>query len=164
VYAAWHQGLFSSNQSSEHQMKIERNRHLDLIHAGVEARYIPMSQSQGEKGVDVAIAVNAMEVGLDGKIDIAVLVTGDGDFVPLTRTLMKHGIRVAAVYFEYEQNYKGKDYQAFINKRLLDACNYTLNINALEKDKEYKVLFKGLFRQAEQSKGISPTNQIRLGV
>ncbi|MBN1219624.1 MAG: NYN domain-containing protein [Anaerolineae bacterium] len=158
VYASWHQGLFSASQSSEHQMKLERNRHLDLIHAGVEPRYIPMSQSQVEKGVDVALAVNAMEVGLDGKIDIAVLVTGDGDFVPLARTLMKHGLRVAAVYFEYEHHHKGKDYQAFINKRLLDTCNYTLNINTLEKDREYKVLFNGLFRQAEQFRDTSPNN------
>lgn len=150
VYASWHQGLFTSTQASNHHLKIERNRHTDLMHAGVEVKYVPMSQSQGEKGVDVSLAVDAMEVGMDGKIDVAVLVTGDGDFVPLVRTLMKHGIRIAAVYFEYEHKYKDKTYNAFINKRLLDACNYALNINSLENNREYQGLFRGLFRQPEK--------------
>lgn len=149
VYASWHQGLFASTKSSQQQMRVERNRHLDLVHAGVEARYIPTG-SQGEKGVDVALAVNATEVGLDGKMDVAALVTGDGDFVPLVRTLMKHGIRVACIYFHYEHEHNGKKYEAFANNRLLDACNYSLNVNTLEKDREFQVLFKGLFRQPEQ--------------
>lgn len=154
VYASWHQGLFTSTQATPHHLRMERNRHTDLMHAGVEVKYVPMSQSQGEKGVDVSLAIDAMEAGMDGKVDVAVLVTGDGDFVPLVRTLMKHGIRVAAVYFEYTQEHKNKTYTAFINKRLQDCCNYCLNINSLEKDRDYQVLFRGLFRQPE--KGSSP--------
>jgi uncharacterized LabA/DUF88 family protein len=53
-----------------------------------------MSQTRGEKGIDVALAVDALQVGLGGTIDIAVLVTGDGDFVPLVRALNKQGVRV----------------------------------------------------------------------
>lgn len=48
-----------------------------------------MSQSQGEKGTDVALAVDALQTVLDDKIDVAVLVTGDGDFVPLARAMNK---------------------------------------------------------------------------
>ncbi|MGA3324003.1 MAG: NYN domain-containing protein [Terriglobia bacterium] len=79
----------------------ERNRYHDLLHAGVEPKYLPMSQHQGEKGTDVAMAVDALQTGLDEKIDVAVLVTGDGDFVPLVRTLNKQGIRVLAVHFDF---------------------------------------------------------------
>lgn len=99
-------------------MRVERNRHLDLVHAGVEARYSPTS-SQGEKGVDVALAVKATEVGSDGKMDVAALVTGDGDFVPLVRTLMKHGIRMVCIYFQYEHDHNGKKYEVFANNHLL---------------------------------------------
>ncbi|MBL8152430.1 MAG: NYN domain-containing protein, partial [Blastocatellia bacterium] len=101
-----------------------------------------------EKGVDVALAVDALQVGLEGKIDIAILVTGDGDLVPLSRALMKHGIRVGVIYFEYESEYK----KSFANERLLNACNYALNINRLEKDRRYQSLFRGLFRQPERNK------------
>ena len=100
----------------------------------------------GEKGSDVALAVDAMQIGLAGKIDIAVLVTGDADFVPLARALMKEGIRVMGAYFEYEDN----GHKSFINERLAKACNYTLNINDAQRDRELKALFKGLFRTPDE--------------
>ena len=59
VYAAWHQGLFTSKDASVEQLKRDRNRHHDLMHAGVDPKYLPMSQTQGEKGVDVAARLRA---------------------------------------------------------------------------------------------------------
>lgn len=147
VYAGWYQGLFSANQASERQLHNERNRHIDLMHAGITPKYVPMSQTQGEKGVDVALAIDALQVGIEGKIDIAVLVTGDGDLVPLARALMKQGVRVAVAYFEYE----GKHRKSFVNKRLVDACNYALNVNAMEGERRYQSLFRGLFRHPEKN-------------
>jgi uncharacterized LabA/DUF88 family protein len=151
VYADWYQGLFTSTQSNEKQLHAQRNRDIDMMHAGIEPKYVPMSQqTQREKGVDVALAIDALQVGMEGKIDIAVLVTGDGDLVPLARALMKHGIRVGVVFFDYES--KPQNRKSFVNQRLLNACNYSLNINALEKDRKYQGLFRGLFRQSEKGK------------
>ena len=149
VYAAWHQGLFTSKDSSEEQLRFDRNRYHDLLHAGIEARYLPISPTQGEKGTDVALAVDALQVGLDGKIDIAVLVTGDGDFVPLVRALNKQGIRVMAAYFIFTDKTGRK---CFINERLLGCCNYSLDISALDKDREFKSSFKSLFRSPDEWK------------
>jgi len=149
VYAGWYQGLFTSTQSNDHQRRIERNRHLDLIHAGIEPKYVPMSQQgQGEKGVDISLAIDALQVGLEGKIDIAVLVTGDGDFVPLVRALMKNGVRVSTVYFDY----KSDKHKSFANERLLSVSNYSLNMNEFEKDRKTQGVFRGLFRQPEKGK------------
>ena len=89
------------------------------------------------------------QVGLEGKIDIAVLVTGDADLVPLARALMKHGIRVAVVYFQYEST-RGK---SFANERLLSASNYALNVSELDDDRKRQGSFRGLFWQAEKIKG-----------
>jgi len=50
-----------------------------------------------------------------------------------------------AVYFEYED---GED-RSFINERLLSVCNYSLNINSLENDKDFKIGFKALFRKPD---------------
>jgi uncharacterized LabA/DUF88 family protein len=108
-----------------------------------------MSQSQREKGTDVALAVDALQVGLDGKIDIAVLVTGDGDFVPLVRALNKQGIRVLAAYFEFTDA-RGK--KSFINERLLNCCNYAVDISALDKSREFKSAFKSLFCTSDEWK------------
>ena len=87
VYASWVQGLFTSTKTDERQLRNERNLHHDLMHAGIEVKYHPMSQSQGEKGADVALAIDALQIGLEDKIDIAVFVSGDGDLVPLVRAL-----------------------------------------------------------------------------
>ena len=145
VYAAWHQGLFTSKKATPEQLRFDRNLHHDLMHAGVEPRYLPMSDTRGEKGIDVALAVDALQVGLGGTIDIAVLVTGDGDFVPLVRALNKQGVRVLAAYFKF-QTKDGK--KSFINERLISVVNYHVDINALENDKEYKQDFKSLFRKS----------------
>jgi uncharacterized LabA/DUF88 family protein len=145
VYAAWHQGLFTSKDATADQLKRDRNLYHDLMHAGVDPKYLPMSQKHGEKGVDVALTVDAMQVGLGQMIDVAVLVTGDGDFVPLVRALNKHGVRVLAAYFAFEAKDGGK---SFINPRLLAAANYAVDIDALESSKEYKQDFATLFRKA----------------
>jgi uncharacterized LabA/DUF88 family protein len=79
---------------------------------------------------------------MDDIMDIAILVTGDGDFVPLVRALMKKGMTVVVAYFDYDENGK----KSFANERLKEACNYALNINSLEHDKEYKNQFKSLFK------------------
>lgn len=129
------------------QLRRDRQLYHDLMHAGIEPKFIPMPQSDySEKGADVALAIDAMQVALEGKIDIAVLVTGDGDFVPLVRAIMKQGIRVMAAYFEYEHG----EHKSFINERLLNVCNYSLNVNEMEKDKDFKTLFKGLFRKPDE--------------
>ena len=69
---------------------------------GVVTKFFPMSQSQGEKGIDVAMAIDILQIGMEGVMDVPVLVTGDGDSVSLVRALMKKGIGVVVAYFEYE--------------------------------------------------------------
>lgn len=148
VYGAWFQGMFSASDAEEKHLRTDRILYHDLMHAGIDPKFMPMPQSaSNEKGADVALAIDAMQVGLEGKMDIAVLVTGDADFVPLVRALMKEGIRVAAAYFDYEHG----DYRGYANERLLNVVNYSMNVNALEKDKDFKHLFKSLFRKPEDS-------------
>lgn len=137
--------MFAATKAEERQLRNERNRYHDLMHAGIEPKYFPMSVSQSEKGADVALAIDALQMGLDRRIDIVALVTGDADLIPLVRALMKQGIRVMAVYFQYEEG----EHKSFINERLLRVCNYALNVNALEEDKNARPAFRALFRKAD---------------
>lgn len=146
VYAAWFQGMNSSDHVDEKQLKDDRRLCHDLMHAGIEPKFMPMPQSgSNEKGADVALAIDAMQLAHDGKMDIAVLVTGDGDFVPLVRGLMKHSVRVMAAHFDYDDG----QHKDFVNPRLLNACNYFLNINRIATDKHYRRLFNGLFTKPD---------------
>ena len=148
VYSAWFQGLFSTTAASVDQLRRDRKLHLDLIHAGIDPKYVPMSMSGKEKGVDVALAIDALQAGLDGKVDVAVLVTGDGDLVPVVRALMKQGVQVMIAHFDYQG-----EGTAFINERLVRAASFCFNISALEKDKNTKAVFRGLFHTKESNGG-----------
>jgi uncharacterized LabA/DUF88 family protein len=148
VYSAWFQGLYKESLAPEEKLRLDRKRHHDLLHAGIEPKNVPMSETQGEKGIDVYMAVETLQVGLDDKIDVAVLVTGDGDFVPLVRALMKNSVRVLISYFEFEDN----NSRSFVNERLVSAANYSVNINRLEHDRDFKTDFTSIFRQADESK------------
>ena len=50
-----------------------------------------------------------------------------------------------AAYFDFEEG----EHKHFINERLLSVCNYELNVNQPETDKDFKAVFKGLFRKPE---------------
>lgn len=148
VYSAWYQGLFTVASSNERHLKLDRKRHHDLLHAGIDTKFQPMSQSSNtEKGIDVAMALDVLEAGLTDTMDLAILVTGDGDFVPLVRALMKNSIQVATAYFEYETD-EGR--KSFANERLKDACSFEININSLESDREFKNMFSSLFRKPDK--------------
>jgi uncharacterized LabA/DUF88 family protein len=152
VYAAWYQGLYTASNSDEKHLKLDRQRHHDLMHAGIDTKFLPMAQTCNiEKGIDVAMAIDILEVGLSEVIDLAVLVTGDGDFVPLVRSLMKHSITVALAYFEYEEGGR----KSFANERLKDACSIAINVNALETDRDFKTSFKSLFKVPEKNSKIN---------
>ncbi len=53
------------------------------------------SEEVKEKGIDVTLALEAYELAFLKRFDICVLVTGDGDFVPLVRKL--HTLRIKVV-------------------------------------------------------------------
>ena len=148
VYSAWFQGSHKESLAREDNLRLDRRRHHDLLHAGIEPKNLPMSESQGEKGIDVYMAVETLQIGLDDKIDVAILITGDGDFVPLVRALMKNGVQVGIAFFEYEN----EDHKSFVNERLVSAANFAVNINSLENDREFKAEFKTIFRQPETKK------------
>lgn len=76
-------------------------------------------------------------------MDIAVLVSGDGDLISLIRELNTNGVRVMVAYFGYEDE---RD-RSFANERLLTAANYEININDLENDKDFGSLFRSMFYQ-----------------
>jgi uncharacterized LabA/DUF88 family protein len=96
----------------------------------------------------VALAIDSVQIGLDGKIDIAVFVTGDADHIPAVRTLMKHGVRVMIAFFEFS----GNEHKSSVDHRLRNISNYEIDIAGLEKDKDFKTMFRNLFRKNGESK------------
>ena len=54
-----------------------------------------------EKKVDIGIAVDIISLGYENAYDTAVLVSGDGDFVPVVKKLKEIGKNVEVWAFRY---------------------------------------------------------------
>ncbi len=53
-----------------------------------------------QKGVDVLLAVEALRYATNRIIDVALLIAGDGDFVPLVQALREQGVLVLVCSFK----------------------------------------------------------------
>lgn len=76
-----------------------------LIASGIELKVKDVQEfASGEKKADwdVGMAVDAMTIS--PRVDVVVLVTGDGDFVPLVESLKGHGVQTEVVAFGESTN------------------------------------------------------------
>lgn len=137
-------GHFSAADASAHG-GLRRASELPyrLLQAGVTCHLFPMSRtfsdngrpnSWREKGVDIAFALHAFVLPLVQKIDAVVLITGDGDFVPLVRILQALGVRVMVLawhlYDDDSQRYGTRTARA-----LIEAATYPLMMNDIIEDR-----------------------------
>lgn len=58
----------------------------------------PIKRKREQKGVDVQLAVDALEHAARGNLNLATILTGDLDFEPLLESLVRLGIRTKLVY------------------------------------------------------------------
>jgi hypothetical protein len=145
VRAAWFDAVTKPSEPSAQALRFDRRRTYDLMYSGIEATYLPKGANSADS-INVALAVQAMSDAWHDTLDVAVLVTGSADLVPLVRSLMQHDIRVMVVYFQFE----GESTFGYVSDYLLSACNWSLDFVALERDEEMKDLFLGAFRQPDE--------------
>ena len=108
VEAHYFRGRFSADDAKRHDAQrvdggdgiLFRERKFEdaLIKAGVTPHFLPLfSHDDGrprEKGIDVWLALEAFDLARNKELNVIVLVTGDGDYVPLVRKLNGLGARV----------------------------------------------------------------------
>jgi uncharacterized LabA/DUF88 family protein len=61
-------------------------------------RKSPKKRGREQKGVDVLLAVDAMEHAARGNMQLAIFITGDLDFEPLLNSLLRLGVRTQLKY------------------------------------------------------------------
>ena len=77
-----------------------------LINEGITTHYLPLVANQ-EKGIDVWLALEALELAIYKRFDVIVLIAGDGDFLPLIRKLNTIGTRVMLLAWDFKFTYNG---------------------------------------------------------
>jgi cold shock CspA family protein len=106
-----------------------------LVREGVITHYLPLSR-EGEKGIDVWLALEAYELAIYKRFDVSVLVVCDGDFLPLVRKLNTLGTRVMVLGWDFryvDQN--GIDRETRTAQSLLDEVTYPIMMHPIIDDR-----------------------------
>jgi uncharacterized LabA/DUF88 family protein/cold shock CspA family protein len=154
VDAAYFRGRLTAQQALD-QDKLYSDRIFEdvLMKANVTLyqRHLRTRHDGGfeEKGIDVWLALEAYEMASLKKYDVCVLVTGDGDFVPLVNKLNTLGSRVMLLGWEFQFEKDGRNYTTQVATELIDHVNYPImmlgQIDAKERRKDS--LIDGLFME-----------------
>ncbi len=84
-----------------------------------------------EKGIDVKLAINMLTDALNDKYDVALLFSGDADFCPAVKYIVKT-VKKEVVYCHFPQPKTGELLQTASSSRLItiDAVNNALSTNS----------------------------------
>ena len=100
-----------------------------------------------EKTIDVWLALEAYEMAALKNYDVCVLVTGDGDFVPLVRKLNTLGSRVMLLAWDLQYQYDGRTKYIRASQALIDRVNYPVMMSDIisSRDRKNDPLVNGIF-------------------
>jgi cold shock CspA family protein len=99
-----------------------------LIREGVQAHYLPMSR-EGEKDIDVWLALEAYELASYDRFDVLVLIACNGDYLPLVRKLNARGIRVMVLGWDFRYtDVNGYERETRTAQVLLDEATYPIQM------------------------------------
>jgi len=135
LYRAYYYNVLQ-DQAQRPEGHREQQEFLDVLRKTpyLEVRLGTMKLAQGvpvEKGVDITLATDMLRLGWSDFYDVAILVSGDGDFAYAIQALKNMGKYVEVAYFESN-----------VSKDLLDVAD---NWHLLDRD-----YFKGLWRSARR--------------
>jgi cold shock CspA family protein len=108
-----------------------------LTREGVVTHYLPMSRQGGEKGVDVSLALETLELTIYKKFNVVVLIACDGDYVPLVRKLNSIGTRVMVLGWDFEyMDDNGNQRVTMTSQRLMNEVTYPVWMHKIIDDKD----------------------------
>lgn len=126
-----------------------------LMWEGVITHYLPLRSSGGkreEKGIDVWMALEAYELSLLKQFDVVVLITSDGDYVPLVRKLNTIGTRVMVLSWDFEfVDNEGNRVVTRTSQELIEEVTYPVTMHEIIENRSRKndPLIHNLFVQRE---------------
>ncbi|WP_028310102.1 NYN domain-containing protein [Derxia gummosa] len=102
VDAHYFRGRLRAQDAAERDVLLKERLFDDvLMRQGVTTHYLPLG-ANGEKGIDVWLALEAYELAIFKRYDVVALVACDGDYLPLVRKLNTLGIRVLLMAWDFK--------------------------------------------------------------
>ncbi|UFH54173.1 NYN domain-containing protein [Spirosoma sp. KNUC1025] len=141
VDAHYFRGRLNAHEANQRGNQLFYDRLFDdiLMSEGVVTHYLPVKTYQGyrqEKGIDVWLALEAFELAQYKKFDVVVLITSDGDYVPLIRKLNTLGSRIMVLSWDFEfLNEQGEKQITRTSQDLLEEVSYPVAMHGIIDDR-----------------------------
>ncbi len=141
VDAHYFRGRLNAHEANQRGNQLFYDRLFDdiLMSEGVVTHYLPVKTYQGyrqEKGIDVWLALEAFELAQYKKFDVVVLITSDGDYVPLIRKLNTLGSRIMVLSWDFEfLNEQGEKQVTRTSQDLLEEVSYPVGMHGIIDDR-----------------------------
>lgn len=104
--AHYFRGRLSALEASQRGNQLYNDRVFDdiLMSVGVKTHYLPL-RARGcrreEKGIDVYLALEAYEQCRNRNLDVLILISSDGEYVPLIRKVNALGVKTMVLNWEF---------------------------------------------------------------
>lgn len=164
VGSHYYDGRTTTKVADAQSLEKDRDFEMALVKAGITTHYLPLRETLktmantakytlGQKGVDVHLALDVLDYAHTDRFDVAVLITGDEDFVPLVNRITSLGKQALIAHFDFEawtstDAITGKEYKynaCKASRALLDSASFTLNFNNFVNDRDWKTEVNSLF-------------------
>ncbi len=107
VESHYFRGRISAAEAAQRGNQLYNDRVFEdiLMAEGIQTHYLPLRNFTGkkeERGIDVWLSLEVLEHVLRDKIDMAVLIISDTDYVPLMRKLNSLGVKTMLLSWEFD--------------------------------------------------------------
>ncbi|MFD2787026.1 NYN domain-containing protein [Hymenobacter rubripertinctus] len=106
-----------------------------LMNMGISTHYMPLKTRDGrlqEKGIDVWLSLEALELAIHKSLDVVVLIAGDSDYAPLIKKLNTVGTRVMLLNWDFKYtDFKGENRVTRASQQLLDQATYPVQMHEI---------------------------------
>ncbi len=136
VDSHYFRGRLSASEANNRD-KLYQERAFDdvLMREGVVTHYLPLSR-QGEKGIDVWLALEAYELSVLKHFNVVILIACDGDYVPLVRKIHALGTRVMVLAWDFQYTDETGNIRATTTSvKLLEEATYPILMHNMIDDK-----------------------------
>lgn len=159
VDAHFYGGRVPTHATTDDQLRKDRDFEMALMDAGIQTHFLALRERPvygsdelrvefSQKGVDVAITIDALELAATDRYDVAVLIAGDEDFAPVLRRVSAMGKQSLVAYFDIPawQNVRGETQRGtFASRTLVESATWGLNFNETVSDSTYEAYMQELF-------------------
>jgi cold shock CspA family protein/uncharacterized LabA/DUF88 family protein len=152
VESHYFRGRLSAQEASQRANQLYYDRVFDdiLMSEGVLTHYMPLRGfgRKEEKGIECWLSLEAYDYACQGKFDVVVLISADGDYIPLCKKLNAMGIRVMVLYWEFDfTDETGLYKETRVAHDLLQQVSYPVAMHELidSGDSKQETLVNNLF-------------------